>query len=199
MDPTNESPRRVGVLAHGPSSSSGCLAAPRPGQRVPGLGPSGPERTEGPRRLREPAGYHLASILALMGESRRFRAALRPAPWWRGVAHDDLARQAGRGGQPRTRTGSEPRRARNLESTTVAPLDLESLRPGAPPRLARPLAGGYEARAVPVYVGVPISIPRESEASPPSGTVSFGQSPPRHHSYAKLARAISAPSSPNVA
>lgn len=153
-------------------------------------------------RLRDadrPARYHLAYILPLTGVPAVSRGALRPGPWWCGVG-PRRSRQAGRRGRDSRALEScrNPAVPETQESPTVAPFDLESLRPGAPRALARPLAGRlpeqYRLRWCSGLHAARIrSVPAKRNCV--IRAVASGGT----NSYAELARAISAPSGPNVA
>ena len=163
----------------GSRSSSVCLAAPRPGQHVPGVGPSGPGCTEAPSSGRErrtdrrdvtPCFY-----ISSHGSPRRcreapFGRALVARSWPATIAPD---RPAGEG-QPRARTVSEPAVPETQESPNGGHhLIWKAPLPSAPGTFPGPLVG-----PLPRAVQCSVSMPREPEASRRADLCHTGQLPP---------------------
>ena len=170
------------------------------GQHVPGLGPSGPGRTEAPssgrQRRSDRRDMALGSILALAGVPGVSRGALRPRLGGAELAHDDLASQAGEG-----RSGPAPEACQNSPCPKLtraqrgAPLDLERPAAKCARHLPRPLAGPLfpSSTVFGLYAARTGSVP-------PSGPVSYrAVASGGTNSYAGLTRGVSAPSAPNVA
>ena len=144
MDPKNDSPRRVEVLAHGPRpppfASLPLVLASTSRDWVRQVRNAPRHRPRAERRRTDRRDMHLASILALTGVPAVSRGALRPGPWWRGVG-PRRSRQTGRRG--RGSRAPEPCRNPPCPKLKRAPrwhhLIWKAPRPSAPRAFPDPL------------------------------------------------------------